>query len=188
MILKRLSCVLLLVAAYSLLDCGDANADQDDPRLEALFSELAVTDRADRAQALEARIWQIWVRPPAGSGVDEAMQRGLRFMELGQGFDAMRAFDAVVAGAPGFAEGWNKRATVRYALGDIDGSVADIRRTLALEPRHFGALSGLGLCRLAQDRPAEALEAFEAALKINPHLAGLENIEALRDRVRGKPL
>lgn len=165
-----------------------AAADQKDPRLDALFSELGVTTNAERAQALEARIWQVWVQPPAGSGVDDAMQRGLRSMALGQGFDAMRAFDAVVEAAPEFAEGWNKRATVRYALGDIDGSIADIRRTLALEPRHFGALSGLGLCRLAQDRPAEALEAFEAALKINPHLDGLANIEALRDRVRGKPL
>jgi tetratricopeptide (TPR) repeat protein len=138
-----------------------AVADQKDPRLDALFSELVVTDSAER---------------------------GLRFMALGQGFDAMRAFDAVVEAAPEFAEGWNKRATVRYALGDIDGSIVDIRRTLALEPRHFGALSGLGLCRLAQDRPAEALEAFEAALKINPHLDGLANIKALRDQVRGKPL
>ena len=179
---------LLVVAACCLGIAAPASADQTDPRLDAMFAELGTTGSAERAQVVEARIWSIWLDPPAGAGVADAMQRGLRMMSLGQGHDALRAFDAVVTVAPDYAEGWNKRATVRYALGDLAGSAEDIQRTLVLEPRHFGALSGLGLVRLAQDRPADALAAFEAALKIHPHLPGLANIEALRDRVRGKPL
>lgn len=183
-----LVCRLLLIVFVTICFPFMARADQGDPRLNPLFDELAVTGSAERAAALEARIWTIWLEPPPGRGVATALQRGLRMMALGQGHDAMRAFDEVVALAPDFAEGWNKRATVRYVLGDLAGSVEDIRRTLALEPRHFGALSGLGLIRLAQDRPSEALAAFEEALKIHPNLPGLDNIEALRDRVHGKPL
>lgn len=179
---------MLLVAFILINPSSSSKADQGDPRLEALFAELAVTGSADRAAALESRIWKIWLDPPPGRDVAAAWQRGLRTMSLGQGHDAMRAFDSVVALAPDFAEGWNKRATVRYVLGDLTGSVEDIRRTLALEPRHFGALSGLGLIRLAQDRPGEALDAFEAALKIHPNLPGMVNIEALREKVHGKPL
>lgn len=179
---------ILGVVGSCLYLAAPAEADQDDRRLVALFAELGATQNAERAQAVEARIWSIWLEPPAAAGVADAMQRGLRMMSLGQGPDALRAFDAAVAVAPDYAEAWNKRATVRYALGDLSGSIEDIQRTLILEPRHFGALSGLGLVRLAQDRPAEALAAFEAALTIHPHLPGLANIEALRDRVRGKPL
>lgn len=178
----------LWAVSACLVFADGAGADQNDPRLDPLFSELAVVADAQRAERIEARIWSIWLEPPAAPDVAEAMRRGLSSMALGQRHDALRAFDAVVSLAPDYAEGWNKRATVRYALGDLEGSVADIQRTLALEPRHFGALSGLGLVRLAQDKPAEALAAFEAALTIHPNLPGLENIEALRDKVRGKPL
>lgn len=184
----RSSLKLLLIIVISIHFSNAVKADQNDPRLDALFSELAAAGSAQRAEQIEARIWSIWLEPPPGPNVAGAMQRGLRSMALGQGRDAMRAFDAVVTLAPDYAEGWNKRATVRYALGDLAGSIADIDRTLALEPRHFGALSGLGLVRLAQDKPAEALAAFEAALKIHPNLPGLDDIEALRDQVRGKPL
>lgn len=179
---------LLLVAGLVFCSTFAVEADQTDPRLDDLFEKLSATQSPARARQIEGRIWSIWVEPPPGAGVAEAMQRGLRSMALGQSFDAMRAFDTVVERAPDFAEGWNKRATVRYALGDLAGSLQDIRRTLALEPRHFGALSGLGLVRLAQDKPAEALAAFEAALKIHPNLPGLEEIEALREQVHGKPL
>ncbi len=165
-----------------------AVADQNDSRLPSLFRELAAATGAGPAERIESRIWAIWLTPPAGRDVAGAMNRGLSAMAAGRSREALLAFDAVVRLAPDFAEGWNKRATVRYALGDLDGSALDIDRTLALEPRHFGALSGLGLVRLAQDRPVDALAAFEAALAIHPTMAGAGKIAALRDRVRGRPL
>ena len=179
--------VLMVVFAVSV-SWSPVSADQNDPRLPELFAGLAAARGAAQAERIESRIWSIWLTPPDGREIAVALKRGLTAMASGQPRDALRAFDTVVALAPGFAEGWNKRATLRYALGDLDGSAADIDRTLKLEPRHFGALSGLGLVRLAQDRPAEALAAFEAALAIHPRMSGAQNIDALRDKVRGRPL
>jgi tetratricopeptide (TPR) repeat protein len=74
---------------------------------------------------------------------------------------------------------------VNYLLGDFAGSLHDIERTLKLEPRHFGALSGRGLVLLELDRQAGALEAFEAALKVHPQLPGAKrNAEALRREIQ----
>jgi tetratricopeptide (TPR) repeat protein len=98
---------------------------------------------------------------------------------------ALGKFDQIVKIAPGFAEGWNKRATVHYLLGDFAGSLHDIERTLKLEPRHFGALSGRGLVLLELDQQAGALEAFESALEVHPKLPGAShNAKALRREIQ----
>lgn len=165
-----------------------ASADQKDPRLPALFAELSGARDPGRARTLERRIWAIWLDSGRPGAVAETMREGLAVMSSSRPHDALRAFDTVVRLAPDFAEGWNKRATLRYGLGDLDGSAQDIARTLSLEPRHFGALSGLGLVRLAQGRPAEALSAFEKALSIHPYVVDQADLAALRDKVRGKPL
>jgi tetratricopeptide (TPR) repeat protein len=116
------------------------------------------------------------------------MRRGIVHMGQGQATLALAAFDAIVQKAPSFAEGWNKRATIYFLMGDFDSSVADIERTLALEPRHFGALSGLGQIYLALDRKAAALRAFEGALAIDPHLSSVrEVVEDLKKELGGKP-
>ena len=83
---------------------------------------------------------------------------------------ALTSFNTVIEMRPDFAEGWNKRATLYYLVGEFERSIADVERTLALEPRHFGALSGLGLINMALERPVEALAAFEAALAVHPHM------------------
>ena len=110
-------------------------------------------------------------------------------MNSGLPDQALPVLDDVVARAPQWAEGWNKRATLLYVLGDHDRSLADIDRTLALEPRHFGALAGLGLIRAARGENREALAALRRALAINPFLKerfGL--IPALEREVGEKPL
>ncbi len=161
-------------------------AARDDPRLDALFGKLKSTNDVAEARQIEQAIWRVWL-VSGDDKIDAIMARGMRAMSFRDHAAALQAFDEIVRLAPGFAEGWNKRATVHYLLGDNDASAADIERTLALEPRHFGALSGLGLVRLAQGDEAAALAAFEAALEIHPHLPGADShIKDLRERVKGK--
>jgi tetratricopeptide (TPR) repeat protein len=102
---------------------------------------------------------------------------------------ARESLDALVRRAPDFAEAWNRRATLNFLIGDYRASVDDIQATLRLEPRHFGALSGLGLIYLAIDRPEAAARSFEAALAVHPHLPGARaHVDMLKGRIEGEPL
>jgi tetratricopeptide (TPR) repeat protein len=108
-------------------------------------------------------------------------------MGAGDFLTALQTFNAMVKLEPDFAEGWNKRTTVLYLIDNYDASVADVQRTLALEPRHFGALSGLGLIYDALEEKKKALEAYRSALKIHPHLFGVEmRIEQLSKEIEGQ--
>lgn len=161
---------LLLAAAVS-----PAVADQTDPRLDALFARLKATMDPGEAHEIEQTIWFIWSRSPSAAA-SLMLRQGTQYMNEGKHEAAQNNFDAVVELAPDFAEGWNKRATVRYLMGDYRGAIEDIKHTLALEGRHFGALSGLGLIYDSMDEKKAALEAFRAALEINPHSPDMENI------------
>jgi len=171
--------------ALALVWSATATADQNDPRLDDLFALLAGNLTAAEARQVESQIWQIWY------GYDGDNEEVDRLMAMGQfanrsGFIdlAYTFYSRVVEADPEFAEGWNRRATVNYLRGAHRESLADIERTLALEPRHFGALAGQGLVYLALNEPERALAAFEAALAVNPHLSGARaNAETLRDRV-----
>ena len=100
--------------------------------------------------------------------VDALMRDGVDAMNEGQLDVAIRLFGAATEKAPNYAEGWNKRATVLFYAGYPDESMHDIQRTLALEPRHFGAISGMGLIFMQRQDWASALRAFEQVLEIHP--------------------
>jgi tetratricopeptide (TPR) repeat protein len=173
-----ISAMLLIAAA---LASTTANADQSDKGLDDLFRQLAQTKSAQEAQAIESAIWVLWTQHS-----DERAQRymtaGIRQLGEGALHDALISFSRLIDMAPGFAEAWNKRATVEYLLNDFDASARDIAETLKLEPRHFGALSGLGLVNIALGRAAAAIAAFEMALAHHPHLGGArQNIEMLKE-------
>jgi len=154
-------------------------ADQNDARLEALFQELAAAPGPAEAQGIEARIWSVWLEAGAPE-LDRLMTRGITAMERGDGRAAEQAFDELIEARPDFAEAWNKRATLFYLMQRLPESIADIDRTLDLEPRHFGALSGLALIREQQGKPFEALEALEKVQRIHPRMPGLaDRIERL---------
>ncbi|SDF94896.1 tetratricopeptide repeat protein [Thalassobaculum litoreum] len=179
----------LSVALVFLLGAANASqADQTDPRLDALFEKLRIAEVFSIAHATEQQIWIIWHEAPEIPEVAEIMEDGLQSMRESRLGDALEAFDKAVRRAPTFAEAWNKRATINFLLGDYPASIADVRQTLALEPRHFGALSGLGLINLKLDRKADALAAFEAALEIHPFLPVRFEIDALRKAVEGEKI
>ncbi len=155
-------------------------ADQTDPRLADLFSRLQTTDDATDAAVAANLIWAIWHQSD-DDRINDLMRQGLTQMSSRDYADAVATFSEMIDLDAGFAEAWNKRATVHYLLGDYGASVKDIDRTLELEPRHFGALSGLGLIMVAMENEEAAIAAFEATLAVNPFAAGAEqNLEALR--------
>jgi tetratricopeptide (TPR) repeat protein len=166
---------------------GPALADQQDPRLVGLFERLQETPNPTEAQAVEQQIWRLWLESN-DAAIDRLMFEGIAAMHAQRYDAALRAFDRMVEQAPGFAEGWNKRATVHYLMGDWEASVVDIQRTLALEPRHFGALSGLGLIYDALEQPEAALRSYEATLELNPHSESTRlRVQELRRQLQGRP-
>lgn len=174
----------ILIAAVILFIPPGARADQNDPALDALFERLhAVEERAEGDRIIN-RIWVLWrqIDDPDLAG---AMEQGIVALRSDRHKAAERRFTTVIEAEPGYAEAWNKRATVRYLRGGYAGAAADIRRALALEPRHFGALAGLGLVYMQLERYRAAIEAFERALAINPWLEGTRrNIAIARERLR----
>jgi tetratricopeptide (TPR) repeat protein len=178
---RALRIVALLSGVLAGAWLGAAGADQGDKRLPELFGQLKTTHSPAEADALQQAIWSVWMES-ANAEVNLLMLEGMDAMNQGDFKRALTAFDSMVEVAPGFAEGWNKRATVEFLDGDLKASVADIRKTLELEPRHWGALSGLGQIYLALDDDEAALRAFKGALEINPHLAAvrakIQEIEA----------
>ena len=175
---------LLLIVAALLAFGAPAGATQNDPQLQPLFARLQATADPGEGEALQSAIWTVWTTT---DDKEAARMMAIGIIAMGQGRldDALSTFDALVEVAPDFAEAWNKRATVHYLMGNLEESVADIEKTLALEPRHFGALSGLGLIYQDVEKWDAALRAFEAALKVNPHMPTVRaNIEALKKKSR----
>jgi len=174
---NRLMATLGLLAALA----SPALADQTDERLPALFEQLETAPDAVSSALIERAIWEIWLETD-DERVGTLMATGTSFLGLGRLEDALAAFDRMVETAPDFAEGWNKRATVHYLLGDYEQSLSDIETTLSLEPRHFGALSGRGLVYIRLQDLEQALVAFEETLAVGPAIESARaNIEALRE-------
>ena len=102
---------------------------------------------------------------------------------------AIQLLDAVLELRPDYVEGWNRRATLHFANKDYGKSLADIRQVLAREPRHFGALSGLGVIMQEFGEEKLALEAFRRALAVNPHLQKIPDfVKSLTEKVEGRDI
>ena len=128
-------------------------------------------DDPARAARAAAALWQMWHRS-GDPAVDALLRQGIEATERQQLAEADALFTRVIETAPAFAEGWNKRATVRYLARDYGASIADCRETLARNPHHFGALSGQALCHLALGEYREAAALCRRALAVHPHLDG----------------
>ncbi len=136
-------------------------------KLDELFARLAATKDADEAAGIVAAIDRLNLRSGSDTG-DLLMARAMATMEGGNYPVSLALLDAIVGLQPEWAEGWNKRATARYLAGDAKGAMADIARTLARDPRHLGALAGMGMILEDAGRREDALRAYERALSIAP--------------------
>jgi tetratricopeptide (TPR) repeat protein len=144
------------------------------------LSDLADAPNPTAAGRIEQDIWEIWLQAP-DPRVDEWLNEARAAASSGASAPALEIFDRITSEYPDFAEGWNQRAIMHFLLGDFEKSLSDIVRTLELEPRHFGALAGSGQCYFHLELYRESLNAFEAALQVNPWLSSARRqVEMLR--------
>ena len=142
-------------------------ADQKDVRLNNLFAQLFLSNNNVEASMVLSKIWDIW-------SIAENQKTQIIFndanqlMDMGMFDNAIDLFSKVIDESPDFAEGWNKRATVYFLIGDLNKSISDIEETLFLEPRHFGALDGLAEIYLLKDDLLGAAATYKKILEIIP--------------------
>jgi len=140
--------------------------------LPALFRQLRDSDDLVRALT-ENSIWQTWSRS-GDAKVDALFKVGVEQMNQGRTEAAIDTFTEIIRRKPDFAEGWNKRATIYFLVGDYDKSLADCDEVIKRNPQHWGALSGYGQIYLHLDKPEQALAYFERAVAVNPNLQQIE--------------
>lgn len=164
-----------------------SRAGAQTPILDELFAELQGAGPEDW-KTVETKIWKEWSK--SGSiAMDMLLERGRREMEKGNLGDAIGAFSTVIDHAPDFAEAWNARATAFFMADRYGLSMEDIEQVLVLNPRHFGAMSGLGMILERLDRPEDALKAYQEVLKVHPHRPDAQQaVERLEAEVEGEAL
>ncbi|NOX40281.1 MAG: tetratricopeptide repeat protein [Alphaproteobacteria bacterium] len=155
--------------------------------LDALFAELKQPLDGDW-RSVENRIWRVWSHSGSAS-MDFLLERGRDATRAGDFEKAVEHLTALTDHAPEFAEGWNARATVYFMMDKYGLAIADIQRTLALNPRHFGAMSGLAMIFERLDQPKKALEVYRKAHSIHPLRPDiLKAIKRLEDETQGVEL
>ncbi len=156
--------------------------------LDFLFGALKAAPDEASAKHVEARIWAIWLQTPSDTAA-LLMSRAKAALDAKQPDVALKLLDALIKLRPDYIEAWNRRATLYYLQNDYSRSLADIEQVLSREPRHFGALAGLGMIMqdLGDDR--RALDAFRKALAVNPHLERVpELVKTLTEKVEGRDI
>lgn len=156
--------------------------------LDFLFGALKAAPDAIAAKAIEDRIWAVWIISPSDTA-NLLMTRVKTAIEAHDLDLALKLLDAIIAIKPDYVEAWNRRATIHYMRKDYNHSLADIRQILAREPRHFGALAGLGLIMQDLGDDKRALEIYRRALEVHPHLPKIPDlIKSLTEKVEGRDI
>src|SRR5215468_1026898 len=156
--------------------------------LDRLFAALKVAPDDESAKYIENRIWAIWLA--SSSDTANLLMGRAKTATDGNDFDlAIRLLNAIIDIRPDFTEAWNRRATVYYAKKEFGRALADIQAVLAREPRHFGALSGLGIILQETGDDKRALEAYRRALAIHPHIERIPDlIKKLTEKLEGRDI
>jgi tetratricopeptide (TPR) repeat protein len=156
--------------------------------LDFLFGALKAAPDQASAKHVEGRIWALWTQTPSDTTM-LLMTRAKTAIEKKQPDVALKLLDKVVKLKPDYVEGWNRRATIYYLQNEYAKSMSDIREVLVREPRHFGALAGLGMIMQELGDDKRALDAFRKALEINPYLEKLPDmVKTLTEKVDGRPI
>jgi len=156
--------------------------------LDTLFQALKLAPDEASAKAIEERIWALWT--VSGSDTCNLLMNRAKSAIDDKNYDlGIKLLDAIIEIKPDYVEAWNRRATAYYLKNDYGHSIADIRQVLAREPRHFAALSGLGLILQEIGDDKHALEAYRKALEVDPHLEHIPDVvKTLTEKVEGRDI
>ncbi len=156
--------------------------------IDTLFDALKVAPDDSSSKAIKERIWALWMM--SDSDTCNLLMNRVKSAADGKDYDlAIKLLDAIITIKPDFVEAWNQRATVFYLKNDYGRAIADLSQVLAREPRHFGALSGLGLILQDIGDDKDALEAYRKALAIDPHLEHIPDVvKTLSEKVEGRDI
>jgi len=156
--------------------------------LDFLFGALKAAPDDASAKHIEDRIWALWLA--SGSDTCNLLMTRVKTAVDAENYDlAIRLLDAIIELRPKYVEAWNRRATVFFLKKDYGSAIADLRQVLTREPRHFGALSGLGTMLQDIGDEKDALTAYRRALAVHPHLNGIaEKVKVLVEKVEGRDI
>jgi tetratricopeptide (TPR) repeat protein len=156
--------------------------------LDFLFGALKAAPDEASARHVEARIWATWLQTPSDTAA-LLMSRAKAAMDAQKTDVALKLLDSLIRLKPDYVEAWNRRATLYYLKNDYERSIQDIQQVLSREPRHFGALAGLGMIMQDLGDDKRALEAFRKALAINPYLEKVPDlVKSLTEKVEGRDI
>ncbi len=183
-----LTAVLAVASPAFAQTAGQAPSNETGQKLSALdqlFFDLKRERNERAAERISQKIWAEWFKSGSAS-IDLMMTWSQEAVKEKKYNVALDFLDQIVTLQPDYAEGWNRRATLHFMMNNYGKSVADIKRTLALEPRHFGALSGWGMILKNTGQKELALKAFTQALEIYPMMRSAQNeVAELTDELAG---
>jgi tetratricopeptide (TPR) repeat protein len=192
--LFALAALILVAGSFSPVFAADqsrpieqaAPADKAENRLDKLFADLKRERNEKAAERIAGQIWEQWFKSGSAS-IDLMMMWAQRAIEQQKYDVALDFLDEVITLSPTYAEGWNRRATLHFMMSNYSKSMSDIDHTLSLEPRHFGALSGMAQILKASGKKELALKAYQQVLDIYPMMRSAQTeVATLSEELAGE--
>ena len=179
--------LFLLLAVQVAL--SDGRSSINDEELGLLFNQLLEIQSSSEADEITLKIWEIWTNDAETEFGQSTMIEGVSLMNRNSLVAAEKLFSELILSSPDYIEAWNKRATVRYMMGQLENSLNDVYVVLSKEPKHFGAMSGLGLIMIQREDFKGALSAYKKLIAIHPFSKdALSLVPILEQRVLGKSI
>ena len=179
--------LFLLLAVQVAL--SDGRSSINDEELGLLFNQLLEIESSSGADEITLKIWEIWTNDAETESGQSTMLEGVSLMNRNSLVAAEELFSELIRSSPDYIEAWNKRATVRYMMGQLENSLNDVYVVLSKEPKHFGAMSGLGLIMIQREDFEGALSAYKKLIAIHPFSKdALSLVPILEQRVLGKSI
>ena len=176
-ILQKLNIfIFILVFSLNFLLISNVKSSTNDENVEELLDKLEFSQSKIEAENIRKELWQYWIYNVPDNLLTN-LDYALNEFYAGRLLSAEKAFTDLINKEPNYVEGWNKRATIRYMINNLDGSLSDIKKVLDLQPRHFGAISGSGLIYIKKKKYTKALKIYKFLNKIDP--MNTENVKLM---------